>query len=311
MQFKYLDRPPVVGDLVVWGEKASNFYTDCNKPYLVLQTSGVQVWVIDKNGTSRQLGPVGRRVISTSPGTEATIGDTVYRIKGDSPDCPLHGTFKVCKGVISAARHYYGNKVSIPKSDTLLIHTTNQSNPPKQEPKMNFPKQPNQRYRVFSSDGSINHKGLIYQELSNDSIDNRPFVQSAIADEVEKTVASIRKTNFKAAAVKHSPKCDIQLLSIISQLHDFKTSDDNEYYDNLKATKLFYQYKKLSAKKTDHSWIQSYLTKENLHSVDPIILFNSNARKIFIQSGSIYYTENWVNYSVPISYNETTRQFYL
>ena len=314
MNYKYLDRPPKVGDLDVWDHLGSPAYIDLGTPYEVLKVTDTLVRIRGMDGHLVTLGGRGRKVLDTCPGVEAKVGDLVYRHLDTSAGCPIRGTFVVQDGLHSRNKNYYGDQLAIPKSNTIVIKTeeTHKHTQPKQETKMTDQyKQPGKRYSVFNSDGSINHKGLIYQELGNTSSDNRPFVQELIRDEVEKTLAKIRKTNFKKQAIKHSPKCDIKLLAIIQQLYDFKHSDDITLTGAIKATEQYYTYKKLSSAKVDHSWIQSYLTKENLHSVDTITLFKSAARQLYIQSGTIDYYEDNVTYSMPIQYNETTKEFYL
>jgi len=93
MNYKYIDREPIAGDIVLWARTKYDLtiespYIEYNKPYLVHQVSGNFVQITDKHGTTQELGGLGRKVIQTKPGSEAKVGDKCIRISGGKYNAP-------------------------------------------------------------------------------------------------------------------------------------------------------------------------------------------------------------------------------
>lgn len=160
----------------------------------------------------------------------------------------------------------------------------------------------NKFFKVFNKKGELDIKGLIYQLNKSFAVDPRPFVQDLIIKELEKVEDEIRNMKLK------KPKWNIKIAAI------------NEHFEKLKASSIdmstdlciaYYEYLKLIEDKTDYSWVSEYVTKANVCSEKPVVLFNSNNIGIYIENGILYMETNTVSYNVEIKYDSSTNSFYI
>ena len=126
MSYEYLEREPMVGDIVLWvplayEEDAGSPYIEYNKPYIVHQVSGSSVEITDKYGNRKNLGGFGRKIIKTRSGLEAKVGDKCIRISGGqhNPDTP-NGTIITVARVDKIAL-YWGNGKGNDKDQFLVL----------------------------------------------------------------------------------------------------------------------------------------------------------------------------------------------
>ena len=165
--------------------------------------------------------------------------------------------------------------------------------------------------------GSLNIKGIMYQAARGIK-DDRPFVVALINEELERV-----KT-----IIKNSPRdtfnyegYDIRVHYYVNKILAAKSRIDAAIpgnictpFVNLSAQFVvdFYDYEKLVKKNANYSWIESYLTQENMQKTE-LTLFKSNKLHIFIEEGYIYlkdFTKN-VIYNTPVMYDKNTNKFYL
>ena len=165
--------------------------------------------------------------------------------------------------------------------------------------------------------GSLDIKGIIHQAAKGIK-DDRPFVVALIDEELERV-----KT-----IIKNSPRdtfnyegYDIRVHYYVNKILAAKSRIDAAIpgnictpFINLSAQFVvdFYAYEKLVKKNANYSWIESYLTQENMQKTE-LTLFKSNKFHIFIEEGYIYlkdFTKN-VIYNTPVMYDKNTNKFYL
>ena len=165
--------------------------------------------------------------------------------------------------------------------------------------------------------GSLNIKGIIHQAAKGIK-DDRPFVVTLIDEELERVKTIIKNTprdtfNYKGYDIRVHYYVN-QILAAKARLDAAIPGNICTPFINLSAQFVvdFYDYEKLVKKNANYSWIESYLTQENMQKTE-LTLFKSNKLHIFIEEGYIYlkdFTKN-VIYDTPVMYDKNTNKFYL
>lgn len=146
--------------------------------------------------------------------------------------------------------------------------------------------------------------------------EKRPFVLKLIEDEFKRIKTIIR--NSEDFLQEPAQDCyNIKLISSYENLKEFK--EDTTIEMDIATAIEFYIYVKESRKennpksKRDYSWIQEYLTHDNLNNPEEVILFESKKIKISINEGKIGITQykNNMIQTVDIKYSTATNTFHL
>ena len=165
--------------------------------------------------------------------------------------------------------------------------------------------------------GSLDIKGIMHQAAKGIK-DDRPFVVALINKELERVRAVIKNTprdtfNYEGYDIRVHHYVN-QILAAKARLDAAIPGNICTQFVNLSAQFVvdFYAYEKLVKKNANYSWIESYLTQENMQKTE-LTLFKSNKFHIFIEEGYIYlkdFTKN-VIYNTPVMYDKNTNKFYL
>lgn len=189
-----------------------------------------------------------------------------------------------------------------------------------QSPKKEKSMKPTNRYKVFKKDGSIDYKGLIYQDNNLSFHDQRPFVQDLIRQEQERIKEIIELTDFDKLYSKFAKKFNLKTLGLIKKLQkhqknllSYKEANQLVQLDLTRLCLSYYVFEKAIKDTTSYQWIKDYLTLKNINNPKSVTLFVSNNIHIHLKDGELYFIENSTNstYIIPVQYNAKTKQFHL
>ena len=161
-----------------------------------------------------------------------------------------------------------------------------------------------------------NMEQALFQMFIFDIKEKRPFVLKLIEDEFKRIKTRIR--NSLDFLQEPAQDCyNIKLISSYENLKEFK--EDTTIEMDIATAIEFYIYQKEMKKelnprtKKDYSWIQEYLTHDNLNNPEEVVLFESKKIKISINEGKIGITQykNCMIQTVDIKYSTATNTFHL
>ena len=165
--------------------------------------------------------------------------------------------------------------------------------------------------------GSLDIKGIMHQAAKGIK-DDRPFVVALINEELERVKTIIKNNprdtfNYEGYDIRVHYYVNL-ILAAKARLDAAIPGNICTPFVNLSAQFVvdFYAYEKLVKKNANYSWIESYLTQENMQKPE-LTLFKSNKLHIFIEEGYIYledFNKN-VIYDTPVMYDKDINKFYL
>lgn len=161
-----------------------------------------------------------------------------------------------------------------------------------------------------------NMEQALFQMFLFNIEEKRPFVLKLIEDEFKRIKTRIRNS-IDFLQEPASDCYNIKLISSYENLKEFK--EDTTIEMDIATAIEFYIYQKEMKKelnpitKKDYSWIQEYLTHDNLNNPNEVVLFESRKIKISINEGKIGITQykNNMMQTVDIKYSTATNTFHL
>lgn len=188
------------------------------------------------------------------------------------------------------------------------------STKPKQEKKM---KQGTYFRANYPKSNKINTLGLLYQANKFGLVDPRPFVLEEIKKCIEENMPSnVHSTDLYNKALADY---DLQLASFAKLMVEVTKLPKEELtlelqiaatVANIEANAHVAKLEK-TKNKPDHSWIQDYLTLDNMNSHKAINLFTSNKLGIYIENAILYFNSEKTEASFPIKFNKEENKFHL
>lgn len=327
MNFIYEDRKPEAGDIVVWDHAMVLTHPRTRmKPYTVLRVSAnaTSITILNDKDVESSYGNARLKVIKTIRGKYASKGDYIIKTKPQRADVRHNEVVEVISARDTSmlnvkTERYASAAITMSEARVLLCAegTTDEDccqeiDAPTTRKGTPMSKR-NTRFKVFGKDGKVNYKGLVYQAIKNHLYDKRPFVNELLNKELTRVTDLLISVDWAELHDKAAKAFNVELMVKLEKIAKVKLrietsiANENPALVLTAEAALIYEVAKETKEIVKHLWIKEYLTKSNLDSVEPVVLFKSNNISIVIKDGALT-----VNSSrVPIAYNEETKEFHL